>query len=67
MEILRDEELEVHETRIDQFLCNVLDRDVRLCDDPDCIRFVLSDFAVNNGGDNSGLAGPRRTLISIVR
>lgn len=37
MEILRDEELEIDETRVNQLLCNVLDRDVRLGNDPNGI------------------------------
>jgi len=67
MEIFRDEKLEVQKAGIDQFLCDILDRDVRLCDDPDCVRWMLGDLALNGGGDDSGLSGPWRPLTPIVR
>ena len=37
MEIHRDEELEVRETGLDQFFRDILDCDVRMCDDPICV------------------------------
>jgi len=67
MEILRDEELKTQESGIDQFLCNVLDRDVRVGDNPNCICTVFCDLAVNSRGDHSGLSSPWRSLIRIIR
>jgi hypothetical protein len=66
MEVPRDEEFEVQETGVDQFLCNVLDCNVRLCDDPNCVRGVLCDLTLNYGGDHGGLSGTGRTLVLFV-
>ena len=67
MEIPRYEELKVQKARIDQLLRNVLDRDVGLCDDPDRVRYVLGDLAMNSGGNDGGFTGPWWPLITIVR
>ena len=67
MEIPRDEEPKIQESGIDQFLRNVLDRDIRVGDNPNGIRTVFCDLAVNSRGDHSGLSGSWRSLILIVR
>ena len=67
MKILRDEEPEFKETAINQFLRDVLDCDIRLCDNPDCIGWVLSDLALNRSCDHGGLPCPRWPLMLIVR
>ena len=67
MEIFRYKKLEIDETGINQLLRNVLDRDVRLRNDPNCVRTVFRDLALNSGSDHCGLASPWRSLTPIVR
>ena len=67
MEIVRDEEFEVLETRVGQLLCDVLDRNVRMCDDPNCVRHMLRDLVLNYGRDYGGLSITGRSLTHFMR